>query len=130
MIRAILVNATDREVAIKAQNLLTAAVQRPVGAPIGNQNASRSETILDNIQDCPPAAPTGTSRDAGLRRLRKEAEAGNDNARDQLSEVLAGRKSVHRACVELAISVLLTGYTISLFVCSSGDPRMAAMRPR
>jgi hypothetical protein len=100
-LKAILVTAADKENANKAANLLDAAVQRPGGNPYGRAGKPDDENTLYNIQSVPPAAPAGTSRDAGLRRLRKEAEAGNDNARDQLSEVLSGRKSVNRACVEL-----------------------------
>jgi hypothetical protein len=41
----------------------------------GNVKASRreQETIFDNVQD--RSAPTGNTIDAGLRRLRKAAEA-------------------------------------------------------
>lgn len=48
-------------------------ISRPIqwkpGAPLKNKNASK--TILYNIQDS-FKAPTGTSRQAGLRRLRKD----------------------------------------------------------
>jgi hypothetical protein len=57
--------------------------QRSSGAPLGNQNALKleqqpeGETIVDNIHGCfSPERPTGTSEQAGLRRLRKAAEAG------------------------------------------------------
>lgn len=58
-------------------------------------NTDSVEEILDNIQDSPqpPKAPTGTSKEAGLRRLRKDRP-------DLHQEVIDGKKSVHAACVE------------------------------
>lgn len=64
-----------------ARDLLDQATQRPVGRP---------REILDNIQDF---APSGTSKEAGLRRLRKDRS-------DLHAEVLSGRLSTHAAMVK------------------------------
>ena len=63
-------------------DLLDRAVQNPVGV---NQHSEG----LDNIQ----TLPTGTSREAGIRRLRKDRP-------DLHAEVLAGRLSAHAAMVQ------------------------------
>ncbi|MYX14426.1 hypothetical protein GTY67_13570 [Streptomyces sp. SID8374] len=53
----------------------------------------RRVDLLDKIQEVPPGvAPTGTSREAGLRRLRKDRP-------DLHAEVLAGHLSTHAAMV-------------------------------
>jgi hypothetical protein len=64
----------------------------------GSNQGQRSD-LLYNIQEVPPPAPTGTSEQAGLRRLRKAAESGDSRAQQQLEDVLSGKVSVHRACV-------------------------------
>jgi hypothetical protein len=43
--------------------------------------------------------PTGTTREQALRRLRREAESGNDDAAALRDDVLAGRLSAHAAMV-------------------------------
>lgn len=63
----------------EALDLFDRAVQRPP-----------SHHALDNIQG---SAPSGTSKEAGLRRLRKDRP-------DLHTEVLAGRLSTHAAMVE------------------------------
>ena len=40
--------------------------------PLGNNQYAQKEVNFDNIQDDKVLAPTGTSRAAGLRRLRKD----------------------------------------------------------
>jgi len=72
-------------------NLIDQVTQGKPGAPEGNQNARGEKTPLDNIQGCP--APTGTSRDAALRRLRKDRP-------DLHAKVISGEKTAHRAMVE------------------------------
>lgn len=59
----------------------------------GQHGGRRSETKETNR----PLAPTGAEKD--LRRLRKEAEAGNVQAAELRDEVLAGRLSAHAAMV-------------------------------
>ena len=61
------------------------------------------DETLDNIQGL-VLAPTGTSREAGLRKLQKAAAEGNEEAAAQLVEVMAGTKKVHTACVEAVSS--------------------------
>ncbi len=56
-----------------ALNMLNAAMQRGPGNPTGaNQYVKDEGGTFDNVQGS--SAPTGNSRDAGLRRLRKAAE--------------------------------------------------------
>lgn len=77
--------------------------KRPAGAPKEtprDPQTGRLMPILDNIQDRPPAAPSGTSAAAGLRKLQKAAAEGNEKAETALEEVKEGKKSVHAACVD------------------------------
>lgn len=53
----------------------------------------RRTDLLDNIQEVANAAPAGTSREAGLRRLRKDRP-------DLHAEVLAGAISTHAAMIK------------------------------
>lgn len=71
----------------------TKLTQRPVGL---NQHAEG----FDNVQLLPDP-PTGNSVAAGLRRLTKEAEAGNEAAATELAAVKAGNKTVNAAMVNL-----------------------------
>lgn len=79
------------------------AIERPVGAPAGNQNAAK--TTVDNINGCSDQPgqerPTGTSAQAGIRRIRKAAEAGDATAAAALARVEAGEQSVHGAMIGL-----------------------------
>jgi hypothetical protein len=71
---------------------------------LGGKSGKTADGIvtLDNIQgDKAPSAPTGTSAQAGLRRLRKAADEGDVRAREQHDAYLRGETSVHAACVEL-----------------------------
>lgn len=65
---------------MEALDLLDQALQNKIGKP----------ESLSNIQD---KAPSGTSRDAALRRLRKDRP-------DLHAEVLAGRLTAHAAAVQ------------------------------
>jgi hypothetical protein len=69
-------------------DLLDQALQNPPGRPETN----------DNVQGS--SAPTGNSEPAAMRRLRREAEAGNEQAAELRDEVLAGRLSAHKAMVQ------------------------------
>lgn len=80
---------------VKAQALYTEITKRQPGRP-----AKANDETLYNIQGSEPSAPTGTSAAAGLRRLVKEAAAGNSAAQQALDAVHEGRKSVHAANVE------------------------------
>lgn len=71
--------------------------------PTGANQHKRSEDTLYNIQGEQPKAPTGTSVEAGLRKLQKAATEGNDEAAAQLAEVVAGHKKVHTACVDAGL---------------------------
>jgi hypothetical protein len=113
--------------------LWTEVTKRPAGAPKGNKNALRDwqkealqnlqelqpaieghkieaqlerpsdKTTVNNVNGCVPERPQGNSAAAGLRKLQKAAAAGNDNARAALAEVVAGKKKVHRACIEAGL---------------------------
>ncbi len=67
-------------------DLLDQAVQGQHG---GDRSKSNNVTV----------APAGNSSEKALRRLRKEAEAGNEEAAELRAEVLAGRLSAHAAMV-------------------------------
>lgn len=83
-------------------------VARESGNPTGkNQHTmplvqTAEVGTVDNIHgSSEPQRPTGTSEQAGLRRLRKAAEAGDARAQVWLDDVLAEKVSVHRACVAM-----------------------------
>lgn len=83
------------------------ACQRPPGGtnnPDGrNQYTEDEEVIVDNIHGdlTAPPRPTGTSKQAGLRRLEKASEAGDPRARDLYEQVLKGELSVNAACLAM-----------------------------
>lgn len=61
--------------------LWTQVTKRKAGAPEANKNAAKGdasseETNVDNINNCSPERPTGTSAAAGLRTLQKHAAGG------------------------------------------------------
>jgi hypothetical protein len=74
---------------------LTKVTKRPDGNPIGNnQHTEDEEGTLYNIQgSSKEKAPTGTSKDAGLRRLSKDRP-------DLHQKVVDGEMSVHAACTD------------------------------
>ena len=75
------------------------AFDRAIAQPVGTNQHSEA---FDNIQGQPaPKAPTGTSADAGIRRIRKAAEAGDATAAAALARVEAGEQSVHGAMIGL-----------------------------
>jgi hypothetical protein len=70
------------------------ACMKGAGAPVGNQNASSAETTVDNVHGCLEAErPAGNSRDAALRRLRKDRP-------DLHAQVLEKEMSPHAAMIE------------------------------
>lgn len=71
----------------EALDLLDQAVQNGHG---GDRSKSNNVTV----------APAGNSTDKALRRLRREADAGNKQAADLRAEVLAGRLSAHAAMIQ------------------------------
>lgn len=74
----------------EAEDAIDKATKNDPGPPEGNHNAAKDKTTLDNIQDS--KAPTGTSRQAAIRRLRKDRP-------DLHAEVIAGNLSAHAAMV-------------------------------
>lgn len=97
--------ADDRE----ALDLLDRELQEPAGRPA---------EIVDNINNF-PGRPSGTSRDQAIRRLRSEAEHGNETAAGLHADVMAGRISAHAAMVRAGFRAR----TISVPV---GDPERTA----
>lgn len=91
----------------EVMGLYDAEVQRDAGNPNPRDpKTGRLTPIVDNIHNresdpSAPDRPTGTSSQAGLRRLRKAADEGDARARQQLDNVMSGETSVHAACVEL-----------------------------
>ena len=88
-------------------DMIDELLQRPAGGQPGNQNAKGEEkTICDNVpgRSSPePLAPTGNSREKGLRRRRKDRP-------DLHARVLAGELSVHRAMVLAGFRKKLTAF--------------------
>lgn len=78
--------ANDRSV----RDALDRELQNAAGRPPANET-------VDNVNGF--ERPTGNATDAALRRLRKEAEAGNAEVAGLRDEVLAGRLSAHQAMV-------------------------------
>lgn len=92
IVEAILTSSREVAEAQQARLLWDRAVR---GGHGGDRRSAASK--FDNVQ---LDAPTGNTAAAGLRRLDKEAGAGNGIAAQALEAVKAGTKSVHRAMVE------------------------------
>jgi hypothetical protein len=74
----------------RALDLLDQALQKPNGRP--------AETV-SNIHSS-PARPSGTTRTRALRKLRTEADRGNEKAAELHADVLADRISAHAAMIQ------------------------------
>ena len=82
----------------EALNLIDSALQRPAGGPnnpegIGGWSNKPKVDNVDNIHVDKIERPSGTSRAAGLRRLRKDRP-------DLLDKVVAGEMTVNRAAID------------------------------
>lgn len=75
------------------------AKARKPGNPNRDPETGRLAPSVDNVNDR-DERPTGNTAAAALRRLSKEAEAGNTIAAQALAAVKDGTKSPHRAMVE------------------------------
>lgn len=73
----------------EALALWTEMTRREAGGDRQSEEA-RKESIVNNVHDAPPTRPQGNSREAALRRLAKEASAGNEAAAAARRAVLAG----------------------------------------
>jgi len=87
----------------EALDLLDRALQKPHGGDrrsadfkINNVNLEVAET--ERLEE--PAKPQGNARRQALRKLRKEADQGNEKAAALHAEVLADRLSAHAAMVQ------------------------------
>lgn len=97
--------ADDKE----ALDLLDRELQRPGGRPAETVNNINSST----------GRPVGTSRDHAIRKLRSEAEQGNETAAGLHADVLAGRISAHAAMIQ-------AGYRPRTISVPVGDPERTA----
>lgn len=70
----------------EAVRLWDRAVRKAGGAPQGNRNAAKGKTTVDNIHSCSTERPSGTSPEATIRRLEKDAGSGNEKAQTGYSE--------------------------------------------
>ena len=79
------------------------------------KNQHKKEVNLYNIQvdQNTSKAPTGTSKEAGLRRLRKESKT-NEKIKQLYEKALAGEISVHRAMVEAGFRKVQTHYDMAV----------------
>jgi CRISPR/Cas system CSM-associated protein Csm2 small subunit len=78
-------------------DLLDRAVQRPAGAPEKNQRVVREQITVDSIHNSDKIErPTGTSKQAGLRQLRKKNP-------ELHAKVLAGELTVNAAMVQAGL---------------------------
>lgn len=95
-------------------NALDMALGKPAGAPMGNRNAAKDKTTVDNIHVCldQPLRPTGTSESAALRRLRKDRP-------DLHAQVLDNELSAHAAAVQ-------AGFRPKTFTVRADDPEKIA----
>jgi len=100
-----LLTATERaEAALLAFDRETQGEHGGAHNPQGrNQHSAPDPVNVDNIHVDQPERPTGTSAQAGIRRLRRAAKAGNETASHLLAQVVdeTSKMSVHRACVEM-----------------------------
>lgn len=72
------------------------AITPPITAPVDGPSTADAEeetNFVDNINEVPPARPTGTSRQAALRRLRKDAP-------EYHAKVIAGEISANKAMID------------------------------
>lgn len=115
LIDKLIESVEDRAERAQARNLLDEILQREHG---GDRRSKAANFKLDNIQlESDVVAPSGTSREAGLRRLRKDRP-------DLHADVLAGRLSTHAAMVEAGFRKR----KISIPVASPGDTARALRR--
>lgn len=78
-------------------DLLDRAVQRPAGSPEKSQRLVGQKIIVDNIHNSDKIErPTGTSKQAGLRQLRKKNP-------ELHAKVLAGELTVNAAMVQAGL---------------------------
>ncbi|MGI8406029.1 MAG: hypothetical protein ACR2OE_14925 [Thermomicrobiales bacterium] len=99
----------DNRTALDALDKTTAGTD---GAPIGNQNAFRKKTTVDNVHIAKNRiSPTGNATDTALRRLRKDSPSLH-------ARVLAGELSPHAAMIEAGFRTR----TVSIRI----DPESAA----
>jgi hypothetical protein len=77
---------------VEALSLWTAATRRLPSEGQTRDERGRLGPVVDNIHDRMPERPSGTSREAALRRLNKAAAEGNEEAVKARRSVLAGEQ--------------------------------------
>jgi hypothetical protein len=80
----------------KALDLLDRALQKASG---GDKRSEAARINVSNIHS-DSARPSGTTKVLALRKLRKEADSGNEQAAELHAEVLAERISPHAAMIQ------------------------------
>lgn len=100
-----------------ALRLWDEAVARPVGRPETSEKD-------DNVIRSAPKKPTGNSAQAGVRRLRKAAEKGDEKATAALKRVEAGEVSPNAAAIEMGWR------KPTLTVVDAPEPLLAAAEKR
>lgn len=80
----------------EALDLLDRALQNPHG---GDHKSENAQINVSNVH-VDPGRPAGNTRARALRKLRTEAEHGNEKAAELHAEVLADRLSAHAAMVQ------------------------------
>ena len=100
----------------EALSLIDAATQRKAGDWNTHPDP---KVILDNIQD--NKAPTGTSKDAALRRLRKDRA-------DLHEKVIAGEISAHAAMIDAGFRKKPTPEEVCVKAFRKAENRMEALR--
>jgi hypothetical protein len=104
----------------EALNAIDEAIKRRPGNESGvNQHTKDSKGNVDNIHDS--NRPSGTSRDAAIRRLRKDRP-------DLLQKVIAGQLSAHAAAIEAGHRKKPTPAEVCIKSFRKADDRMQALR--
>lgn len=113
-VRRLIDASPDEADRAEATALWAKLTMKGAGNPTGaNQHTKHGESgIVDNVNNSSNGRPTGTSKDAGMRRLIKAAEdrvdpdtgevtPGDARAKELLDRVLAGDMSVNAAHIEM-----------------------------
>jgi hypothetical protein len=100
VIESILTSSPVKGESEKALALLTQVTKRRPGE--GQERDAQTGRMLPNVDNIHKrqSRPSGTSAEAGIRKLQKAADEGNAIASDCLQRVFSGKLSVNAACVE------------------------------
>jgi hypothetical protein len=79
------------------------AFDRAVQGQHGGDRRSAAATNVNDVHDDAPERPAGNSAQAGIRGIRKAAEAGDPQAAAALARIQAGEASVHATMFGLGL---------------------------